>query len=60
MNNEPLAYSIEDACAASGLGKTKIYEAMAAGQLSKVKLGRRTLILRSDLLKYLESGRESA
>lgn len=38
----PLALSIAEACKASGLGRTTIFAAIKAGQLSAVKAGGRT------------------
>lgn len=49
-----LAYSIAEACARSGIGRTAIYDMINAGQLAARKRGRRTLILADDLRKYLE------
>jgi excisionase family DNA binding protein len=49
----PLAHSIDEACEASDLGRTKIYEEIQAGRLKARKVGRRTLILHKDLEAYL-------
>ena len=48
-----LSLSIEEACAATGLGLTKIYEAVGSGALPAKKWGKRTLILKSDLEAFL-------
>ena len=48
-----LALSIEEACNATGLGRTKLYEAINSGALCARKLGKRTLILQSDLQAFL-------
>jgi excisionase family DNA binding protein len=45
--------SIAEACAAAGIGRTKLYEAIADGRLKARKLGKRTLILRDDLFQFL-------
>ena len=45
--------SITEACAVAGIGKTKLYEAIGAGQLEARKYGKRTLILRDDLRRFL-------
>jgi excisionase family DNA binding protein len=45
--------SISEACAVAGIGRTKIYEAIAAGELVARKYGKRTLILRGDLQHFL-------
>ncbi len=47
--------SIAEACAMAGIGRTKIYEAMATGSLKARKCGKRTLILRDDLRQFLTS-----
>jgi excisionase family DNA binding protein len=49
-----LAYSIAEACARSGIGRTAIYDMINAGQLTARKRGRRTLILADDLRRCLE------
>lgn len=51
---EKLAYSIEEVSKLCGLGKTKIYEAINLGDLKAKKYGSRTMILKSDLEKFLE------
>jgi excisionase family DNA binding protein len=50
-----LAYSIAEACARSGIGRTAIYDMIKAGQLNARKRGRRTLILADDLRRCLEA-----
>jgi excisionase family DNA binding protein len=52
--NTKLAYSIKDAAVALGIGRTKLYELINAGELSVVKLGSRTLIRRADLEALLD------
>jgi excisionase family DNA binding protein len=53
--NKPLldvtreALSISEVCAATALGRTTIYEAIAAGSLKVRKLGKRTLVLPNEL-----------
>ena len=54
MNN-PLAHTIAEACARSGIGRTSIYELINTGQLPARKRGRRTLILTEDLQRCLQS-----
>jgi excisionase family DNA binding protein len=49
------ALSIEQACAVASLGKTKFYEIVAAGTLKTRRLGRRRLILVTDLRSFLRS-----
>lgn len=50
-----LAYTIPDAVTATGLGRTRIYDAIKAGQLRTRKFGRRTIILSDDLKSFLEN-----
>ena len=45
--------SIADACIIAGIGRTKIYEAIASGTLKARKFGKRRIILRSDLHAFL-------
>lgn len=47
------ALSIPEVSSVSGIGRTKIYEAIANGSLKARKAGRRTLILRDDLKAFL-------
>jgi excisionase family DNA binding protein len=47
--------SISEACAMAGIGRTKIYEAITDGSLKARKCGKRTLILRDDLRRFLGS-----
>jgi excisionase family DNA binding protein len=55
MQLEPMkiAYRIDEAVKASGLGRTFLYERMATGELKSVKLGGRRLILHADLMAFL-------
>ena len=50
---EPLAVSIGRATHLSGLGRTKLYEALGAGDLASLKIGNRRLILVDDLRNWL-------
>lgn len=54
MSEQPLAVSIPKAAALSGVGRTKIYEAVRDGELPVRKAGRRSLILVADIEKWLK------
>jgi len=47
---DKLAYSIKEASAALGMGKTKLYELIRDGHLKTIRIGQRRL-LRADMLK---------
>jgi excisionase family DNA binding protein len=49
-----LALSVEQAAQACDLGKTTLYQLLASGQLKSRKIGRRRLILFSDLNECLQ------
>ena len=49
-----ISYTIPDACAVTGIGTTKLYELINAGQIRLVKVGRRSLIPASDLRNLVE------
>ena len=50
-----LSFSIEEACAVTGIGRTKLYEAIKKGLLPAKKYGKRTIILRNDLEEFLSN-----
>ena len=53
MHREGL--SVSEACRVSGIGRTKMYEAISDGRLKARKLGKRTLVLRGDLQAFLDN-----
>ena len=57
MNNDStrLTYSIDDTCAALGIGRTFLYQEIQAGRLKARKAGKRTLILTPDLEAYAKA-----
>ena len=50
----PLAYSIKETCRVTSLGRTRIYQLIASGQLEAIKVGKRMLIPAEALNKLLE------
>jgi|SRR5262245_59128693 len=50
---EKQGLTINEACVVAGVGKTKLYEAISAGQLAVRKFGKRTIVLREDLSRFL-------
>lgn len=55
----PIAISIADAVRMSGLGRTSLYAAIAAGKLRTKKSGRRTLVETQALRQFIERLPES-
>lgn len=50
-----LSLSIDEVSKVTGIGKTKVYEAINRGLLPAKKYGKKTLVLRVDLDGFLES-----
>lgn len=51
---EPMLYSVAQTAEATGLGRTKVYELMASGQLTAVKVGNRRLIPAGALREFVD------
>ena len=52
---EPINLSIIDAARALGIGRSKLYELINAGQLETVKLGTRTLVRVASIKAFSDS-----
>jgi len=50
-----IAYNVPEVMAMTGLCRDKVYSAIRNGELTARKHGKRTLILESDLRKFLEA-----
>jgi excisionase family DNA binding protein len=50
---DPLAVSVHAAARVSGIGRTRLYEAMGSGELASCKVGKRRLIMLDDLRAWL-------
>jgi excisionase family DNA binding protein len=46
-------FSIPESCHIIGAGRSTIYKALETGELAALKLGRRTIILKRELLRFL-------
>jgi excisionase family DNA binding protein len=51
---ERLSCTIDEACEATGLGRTKLYELIATGQLIATTVGRRRLVMVRSLFALLD------
>ncbi len=49
-----LAYRVDEACAATGYGKSKMWELIRAGKVKAKKDGGITIIRRADLQAYID------
>ena len=54
---ERISCTVAEACAATGIGRTKLYEALSDGRLESVKLDSRRLVLVVSLLQLIEVSR---
>lgn len=50
-----LSCTIEEACEATGLGRTKVYELIGSGQLVTTTIGRRRLVMVPSLIALLST-----
>ena len=55
LDDNKLAYSIDEACGIIGCGRTKMYGEIAAGRLKAHKFGSLTKILPPDLVEFIRS-----
>ena len=51
--NERVSCTIAEACGATGLGRTKLYELIGEGKIDTCKMGKRTLVLVPSLRKAI-------
>lgn len=54
---QQLAYTVNQAAAALGIGRTSLYALIQSGELTPVKLRMRTLLLHDDLVALLARSR---
>ncbi len=51
---KPLAVRVREACRLTGIGRSKLYELIAAGEIRIIKVGSITLIPFAGLQEFLE------
>jgi excisionase family DNA binding protein len=56
VNMEAITTSVDDAAAALGIGRTKLYQLINSGDLQTIKLGRRTLIKTASIRALVDLG----
>ena len=49
-----LAYTVDEACSVAGIRRTALYKAIGTGELVARKYGRKTLILATDLHRFID------
>ena len=49
-----LAYSVNGACKAIGVGRTKLYDLIATGRLKAKKLDKKTIITQPELARMVD------
>jgi excisionase family DNA binding protein len=54
---QPIAYTVPGAAAATGIGRSQLFELMKAGKLAYSRVGGRRQILADDLRQLLERNR---
>ena len=52
---ERLSCTVDEACAVTGLGRTKLYELIGSGQVRTTTIGRRRLVLVRSLLDLVDT-----
>jgi excisionase family DNA binding protein len=55
-----LLVSVNDACALLGLGRTKFYQLINAGEFETVTIGDRRLIVRNSIVEYVDRLRKKS
>jgi excisionase family DNA binding protein len=54
----PLSVRIKEACRMTGIGRSKLYELIAAGDIEVIKVGSMTLVPVDALREFLDARRE--
>jgi excisionase family DNA binding protein len=56
--SQRLSCTIDEACEATSLGRTKLYELIGDGRLATTTIGRRRLVIVRGLLSLLEANKD--
>jgi hypothetical protein len=54
-----ISYTLLEACAATGIGRTRMYQLVAAGLITPKKCGRNNLFSHDDLVRLIQNLPES-
>jgi excisionase family DNA binding protein len=54
LASSPLCVRVDQAVRLLGIGKTKLYELIGAGELETIRIGRRTLIVQASIDSLVE------
>lgn len=57
---ERLSYTVDEACAVTGLNRNAIYRAITLGQISTFKVGRRRMVSTRALREFIEAREREA
>ncbi len=55
---EPITVRIREACRITGIGRSKLYELIAEGEIETIKVGAMTLVPVAGLRAFIEARRE--
>jgi excisionase family DNA binding protein len=56
---ERISCTVQEACEATGLGRTKLYALIGTGQLQTTTIGRRRLVMVHSLLSLLQTNKST-
>lgn len=56
---DPLSVRVREACRLTGIGRSTLYELIAAGEIEVIKVGTITLIPKDALRRFLDARRAS-
>jgi len=52
--SQALSYTVADACAVTGISRSKLYELIGAGEIDTTTIGRRRLVKAASLRSFIE------